>query len=135
MSEYLHPSINDNTLVEILKDRLEVITADSFTTNDKVKISSKFLIPQLEKEYALQTNYSISDENIRFIVNKCEKEKGVRNLKRALDQLFRKLNMLQYYNDGLSYDMETNTPVITKEMICKLLPKKKENDILLRMYL
>ena len=132
-------SLNNINLIDpILRDRLEVISAKSFNTKDKVQISNKFLIPQLLKEYSINKKYFITDENIRFIVNNIQKESGVRNLKRSLDQIFRKLNMLQYYDEDLSYKLsnsEVNNIEITKKIIGKLLPKKNTNDILLKMYI
>ena len=131
-------SLNNIHLVDpILRDRLEVITVKGFERNDKVKIAKDFLIPREMKEYNM--SYNIDEELIKHIIMRVTEEQGVRNLKRGISKILRKLNVLQYYNNKkLSYKMKKEKLKklkITKSLIDKLLKdEEKPSSIILRMY-
>jgi ATP-dependent Lon protease len=129
-------SLNDINLVDpILRDRLEVITVDGFDNKQKLNIAKDFIIPKELKQY--EKKYKFTDEIIKYIIQKVKEEKGVRNLKRAIEKILRKLNVLQYYNnENISYKMKNIESTITKKLIDKLLKdENKPNLTLLRMYM
>jgi ATP-dependent Lon protease len=128
-------SMNNEKLIDpILKDRMEIINVEGFKQKDKVCIAKNFLIPKTLSEYK-DMDYSISDENIKYIIQNIEKESGVRNLKRSIDQIFRKVNLLKYYQEVSYKCKNTGKEEITRNMIDKLITKKEKNPILLRMYI
>ena len=134
-------SLNDIKKVDpILKDRLEVIKVDGFNNKDKLQIAKNYLVPRELKNYNIEVSFS--DDNLRYIINKLNDEKGVRNLKRVIEIIMRKINVLRYYNkDKISYYMKDfkiidNKLIMNNKMIDKLLKDTcdKINPILLRMY-
>lgn len=99
-----------------LIDRIEVIHVPAYLPIEKLNIAKQYLIPDLEKEYAFQKTISedtavetstaetdalqtsphehitLTDASIMEIVQHyCGHEAGVRNLKKALDRVFRKI--------------------------------------------
>ena len=84
---------NDIALVPApLRDRLELIFVDSYTPNEKFEIAKKYLIPQEMKKHILKkTEASISDGAIKKIIDEYTKEAGVRNLRKVIAKLMRKI--------------------------------------------
>ena len=135
-------SLNDiNNVDPILKDRLEIIKVDGFEKNEKLKIAKKYLIPSELSNYDIKINFS--DENIKYIISKISNEKGVRNLKRSIEILMRKINVLRYFNnEQISYYMKDFKIIdgilnINNKFIDKLLKDdfKKIDPVILRMYM
>ncbi|HBU69853.1 MAG TPA: endopeptidase La [Elusimicrobia bacterium] len=84
-----------NTLYNIpttLLDRLEVIRFSGYTTDEKVQIAQKFLIPKQLKEHGLSENeIEIAADAIKAVINDYTHEAGVRNLDREMANLCRKV--------------------------------------------
>jgi ATP-dependent Lon protease len=124
----------------ILKDRLEIIKVDGFNNKDKLEISKKYLIPRELSNYNFEVVFT--DDNLRYIINQTKSEKGVRNLKRIIETLIRKINVLRYYNNkNISYFMKNfeivdNKLIMNNRMIDKLLKDRtnKIDPIILKMY-
>ncbi len=78
-----------------LRDRLEIINLYSYTTEEKVKIASDYLLPRILKEHKL-TNKTIkfSDCLLKDIIEGYTSEAGVRDLERVLTTIIRKLLVL-----------------------------------------
>ena len=72
-----------------LKDRMEIIHIDGYSTVDKIDIAKNYLLKNIFEEY--NVNYKITKDVIEYIVTKYTKESGVRNLKRILEKLIRKI--------------------------------------------
>ena len=85
---------NDISLVPApLRDRLELIFVDSYTPNEKFEIAKKYLIPQEMKKHKLKkVEFSISDGAIKKIIDEYTKEAGVRNLRKIISKLMRKIS-------------------------------------------
>jgi ATP-dependent Lon protease len=91
-------SYNDEYKINpILKDRLTVIKFDSYKLKDKVNIALKYLIPELMKNINIKEDEVIFNESsIQYIIEKyTSHEKGVRNLKRSLEEILMKINLLK----------------------------------------
>ena len=57
------------------------------------------------KEY--DVDYKFDEDLIKHIIMRVKGEQGVRNLKRGISKILRKLNVLQYYNNSkLSYKLK-----------------------------
>ncbi len=75
-----------------LLDRLEVIRFSSYTTDEKVQIANRFLIPKAVTEHGLSADaVKIDDEALRKIVHTYTQEAGVRDLGRKIAQICRKV--------------------------------------------
>ncbi len=74
-----------------LLDRMEVVSFDGYTTDEKVAIARGYLWPrQLKKNGLREDEVEISDELLREIVTEYTREAGVRGLERELGKLLRK---------------------------------------------
>jgi ATP-dependent Lon protease len=87
-------SYNDERLVNpILKDRMTVLEIPGYTKEDKVSIARDYLIPQMSQEYNMSIDWT--NRLIEHAIEKTDKESGVRNLKRSLDTIYSKLNLIR----------------------------------------
>ena len=76
---------------EELKDRLEIITISSYTEYDKIKISEKYIIPNLQNEYKVSSEeIKLEKKTLTNIIRLYTKESGVRELTRTLAKIYRK---------------------------------------------
>lgn len=89
-------SLNDeNSMDPILKNRMNLIKVSGYSVKDKLEIINKFLIPQISQSLGMNASQIIlTDEVKTFIINKCSQEDGIRDLKRAIEALYRKLDVL-----------------------------------------
>jgi len=99
-----------------LLDRIELINVPAYLPIEKLNIGKQYLLPDLEKEYGFNTDVAESvepataetvltqaaDESLErisltdaaimdVITHYCGHEAGVRNLKKCLDRIFRKV--------------------------------------------
>jgi len=96
-------SYNDESKINpILLDRMTKIKTDGFDAKSKTTIAKQYLLPKLLNEYNFKKDdITITDEVIQNIINNfTEKEQGVRNLKRCLDEIISKCNILRYDPTG-----------------------------------
>ena len=83
-----------DTIPRPLLDRMEIITLDSYTDEEKLMIAKDHLIPkQLKKHGLKKSNLRISDDGIREIIRCYTREAGVRSLERQIAEICRKADM------------------------------------------
>ena len=108
-------SYNDESKVNpILLDRMYKINTTGYNKKDKTQIAQKYLTPKICAEVGFREgDIVIPDTVIEHIVeNYTEKEEGVRNLKRCLEVVHRKLNLYRL--------IKPDTPLFEKEMSLKV---------------
>lgn len=108
---------HEDQVNSILKDRMSTIEIPGYDKTDKVCIARDYLIPEMEKEYCMTLEWT--DSLIETVVEKTEKESGVRNLKRSLDTIYSKLNLTRIL-------CPENTGRVTKELIDEWFPTSTE---------
>ncbi len=75
-----------------LLDRMELVEIPGYAEQEKIKIALKYAIPQIRKELKLNAKqFSLSEPMIRLIIRNYTKEVGVRQLKRQLTAIARKI--------------------------------------------
>jgi ATP-dependent Lon protease len=75
-----------------LMDRMEIIRLSGYTELEKLEIAKSHLLPKVIKEHGLDTEeFSISDNEIKEIIQSYTREAGVRGLEREISKLSRKL--------------------------------------------
>ncbi|NUP29446.1 MAG: endopeptidase La, partial [Nocardia sp.] len=80
-----------DTIPGPLLDRMEVITVDGYTEDDKVAIARDFLLPrQLERNALTAEEVRVTDAALREIAADYTREAGVRQLERLLAKALRK---------------------------------------------
>jgi ATP-dependent Lon protease len=118
-------SYNDESKVNpILLDRMYRINTMGYNKKDKTQIAQKYLIPKICAEVGFREgDIVIPDHVIEHIVeNYTEKEEGVRNLKRCLEVVHRKLNLYRL--------IKPDTPLFEKEMSLKVaFPFSVTNEV------
>lgn len=125
-------SYNDETKVNpILKDRMYRIKTKGYNSKEKVTIANDYLLPKIREQVKFQKeDIHISDEIIHHIIETyCNKEDGVRNLKRCLEIIFTKLNLYRLMKPGTNiFEKDMKLAVefpykITKDIADKLIVK------------
>ncbi|MGX1804879.1 endopeptidase La [Nocardia sp. NPDC055321] len=80
-----------DTIPGPLLDRMELITVDGYTEDDKVAIARDFLIPrQLERNALTTDEVEFTDEALREVAANYTREAGVRQLERLIAKALRK---------------------------------------------
>ncbi len=81
-----------DTIPDALFDRMEVVTLDGYTEDDKVAIARTHLLPrQLSRAALNEDEVSVSDEALRLMAGQYTREAGVRQLERAVAKVLRKV--------------------------------------------
>ncbi|UUZ61740.1 AAA family ATPase [Nocardioides sp. B-3] len=76
---------------QALLDRMELVTLDGYTEDDKVAIARDFLLPrQLERAALTADEVTVSDAALREIAANYTREAGVRQMERFLAKALRK---------------------------------------------
>src|SRR5207344_3244533 len=74
-----------------LLDRMELVSLDGYTEDDKIAIARQFLLPrQLERAALTTDEVAVGDDALREIAANYTREPGVRQLERLLAKLLRK---------------------------------------------
>ena len=75
-----------------LMDRMEIIRIAGYTEEEKLEIAKRHLIPEAVKDHALKDDeFEIDDAAALMVIQRYTREAGVRNLKRELASLTRKV--------------------------------------------
>ena len=124
-------SFNDINLINpVLKDRLTIVKFEKYTIEDKIYILKDYIIPKILENIGFQKNDIIININtIKYIIqNYTYEEQGVRNIKRIIEDLFLKINLLKLIKENtdiinVKYKIENLIfPLnLTIEIICNLL--------------
>lgn len=128
-------SYNDETKVNpILKDRMYRIQTKGYNQKQKTIISKDYLLPKIREQIHFTSDeIIIPDTTIHYIIeNHCDKEDGVRNLKRCMEIIHTKLNLYRLMKPGTNlFEEDMSLAVtfpftVTKDIVDKLIKDKKE---------
>ena len=124
-------SANDiNKIDRVLLDRFLVVQLEGYGAKEKMEIAEKFLLPTALKEVNLAERVGISKEVLQHVLETYAKEeKGVRELKRCMEQIAQKLNMLRLFNnpDLPFYIKDFTLPfILKKDHVDKFLTQRKK---------
>ena len=79
------------TIPQALLDRMELVSLDGYTEDDKIAIARDFLLPrQLERAALTADEITVADEALREIAANYTREPGVRQMERLLAKALRK---------------------------------------------
>jgi ATP-dependent Lon protease len=126
-------SANDLGKIDrVLLDRMIVINLEGYSKKDKMSIAENFLLPSALKEVALQEKVAVSHDVLEHIMNEyASEEKGVRELKRCIEAVTQKINMLRIFNtkDLPFHIPDFQLPFVLKKAHVDLFLKKKKPEI------
>jgi ATP-dependent Lon protease len=73
-----------------LRDRMEVLEIPGYTMEDKLRIATGFIIPEVIEDHGITDEHvDFQEEGIRFLIESYTREAGVRTLKRELASVTR----------------------------------------------
>jgi len=130
-------SYNDETKVNpILKDRMYRIMTKGYSGKEKVVISNNYLLPKIREQVKFESeDIIIPDSTVTHIIDTyCNKEDGVRNLKRCLEIIYTKLNLYRLMKPGSNlFEQDMSLKVefpytVSKDIVDKLI--KRDKDLL-----
>ena len=117
---------------KVLLDRMIVIQLQGYQLKEKVAIAEHYLLPTALKDVGLAEKVGISKEILTHIVEEyASEEVGVRELKRCVEQIAQKVNMLRMFNSKELpfYIKDFTLPyVMKKDHVSLFLKKKKSTD-------
>ena len=121
---------NHEKVNPILRDRMYNIAVKGFTIKEKLLIAENYLLTDALKEAGLYEKISISKDILKFVIeNYTGGEAGVRELKRCIQTIVGKINLLRFYNNAklVPFAIENFTlPFTIKQSHVELFLKKKE---------
>ena len=130
-------SYNDESKVNtILKDRMYSIQTKGYDQKQKTVIANNYLLPKIREQVKfIFEDIIIPEQTIHYIIeHHCNKEDGVRNLKRCLEIVYTKLNLYRLMRPGSNlFEQDMSLKVefpftVTRDIIDKLV-KKSDNGL------
>jgi len=112
-----------NTIQPALLDRMEIIQLSGYSTEEKVQIAKKHLVPKQRLAHGLKAKHiGLSDKVLSAITQGYTRESGVRSLDRTLAAVMR------YVAKKVAMDEKYNPKVKVEELKEILGPKKFRSD-------
>ncbi|GEP35801.1 Lon protease [Nocardioides szechwanensis] len=91
-----------------LLDRMELVTLDGYTEDDKVAIARDFLLPrQLERAALTPDEVTVTDDALRELAARYTREAGVRQMERLLAKALRKAATRLATTDATTVTVDT----------------------------
>jgi len=129
-------SYNDESKINpILKDRMYRIKTKGYSGKEKTVIANNYLLPRIREQVKFtKGDITIPDDVLGYInETHCQKEDGVRNMKRCLEIIHTKLNLYRLMKPGSNlFEGEMSLKVefpfkVTKDIVDKLIKKEHDN--------
>lgn len=128
-------SYNDESKVNpILRDRMYRIQTKGYESKEKTIIANSHIIPHVREQVLFdKEDIIIPDVTIHHIIESfCDKEAGVRNLKRCVEIIYTKLNLYRLMKPGSNLfqgemSIDVSFPfTVTKEVVDKLIKSEEK---------
>ena len=116
-----------DTIHPALKDRMEVIEIPGYSSEEKIHIAEKFLIPKQLKEQGVEKyNIKFDRDAIFLIIEEYTREAGVRNLEREISNICKKI--AREIVEKKKYSKNVTTAKVRDYLgISKVLPSEIED--------
>ena len=132
---------NHEKVNPILRDRMYNIAVQGFSVKEKLLIAENYLLPDALKEAGLHEKVSISKDILNHVIESYTGgEAGVRELKRCIQTIISKLNLLRFYNNPKQVPFAIKDfalPFTLKKEHVELFLKRKEtvNESIAHLYM
>lgn len=81
-----------DTIPSPLRDRMEIIEINGYTSQEKLQIAKQYLLPQERKENGIENlDLKVPDKTLLHVMNGYTRESGVRELRRTIGSVLRKV--------------------------------------------
>ena len=133
---YIFSYNDEENISPILRDRMYKIETKGYSSEEKLIIAKKYLIPKIIKDLNSEQEIELTDENIKYIINNfTNSEDGVRNLKRCLETIYKKINLYKYIESDDDFKETYFKDIKVSKVLCdntieKLLDFMKKTDTL-----
>lgn len=116
-----------DTIHPALRDRMETIEIPGYSSEEKIHIAEKFLIPKQLKEQGIEKyNVKFTGEAISLIIEEYTREAGVRNLEREIANICKKI--AREIVEGKRYPRNITTKKVRNYLgVSKVLPSEIED--------
>ena len=109
---FVATSNNLSNIQPALLDRMEIINVSGYTTEDKIQIGKRFLLPKQIKEHGLIPNQiKISNKVMQKLIEGYTRESGVRGLEKNIAKIVR--NCAKNIATDVKYDPNINLEDMT----------------------
>ena len=113
-----------NTIQPALRDRMEIIQIGGYSTEEKVEISKRHLIPEQRKEHGLKASHvKLSNAIIKKIIMEYTRESGVRSLARNIG------GVMRHVAKSVAMEEKYNVAVKTEDIPDMLGPLRFSNEM------
>ena len=120
---FVATSNNVSGIQPALLDRMEVINVSGYTTEDKIQIGKKFLLPKQIKEHGLKSkDLKLGVRVMENIIEGYTRESGVRGLEKNIAKIVR------YCAKNIATNIEYNPNISTQTLLEILGPAKLVRD-------
>jgi len=113
---------NPQQIDPILLDRIHRVKFKELSTEDKLVISNKYILPELFAKLGVQNTIHFPEETLRLIINQYTREAGVRKLKENLFEIISEINLKILKQEA---DFDTTPITITPSDITNIYLKEK----------
>lgn len=124
---------NHEKVNPILRDRMYNIQCKGFSMKEKLLIAEEYLLPAALKESGLHEKISIGKEILQHVIEHYTGgEAGVRELKRCIQTIVSKINLLRFYNNPkqVPFAIEGfSLPFTVKQKHVELFLKRKDDGM------
>ena len=136
-------SYNDESKINpILRDRMYKIHTKGYDKKQKTIIANKHLLPAIQEQVKFKEgDITIQEDALHYIIDShCQKEEGVRNLKRCLEIIYTKLNLYRLMKPETNlFEQDITLKVefpftVTKQIVDKLIKPNVEQETWRNLY-
>lgn len=120
---------HEHNMDSIVLNRMKVLKIKESSIKEKIKIVKDFTIPEICKNLNI-CNFKIEEDIIKYVIlHKCVHEPGLRNINKAFETLFGKLNTLIHLETATALERMN----ITKDLVYENVVIKRDgaNDIII----
>jgi len=120
---FVATSNNLSNIQPALLDRMEIINVSGYTTEDKIQIGKKFLLPKQIKEHGITSkDLKIGVRTMQKIIDGYTRESGVRGLEKHIAKIVR------YCAKNIATEIQYNPNISTDDLIEILGPARLSRD-------
>ena len=120
---FVATSNNLSNIQPALLDRMEIINVSGYTTEDKIQIGKKFLLPKQIKEHGITSkDLKIGVRTMQKIIDGYTRESGVRGLEKHIAKIVR------YCAKNIATEMHYNPNISIDDLIEILGPARLSRD-------
>ena len=106
---------HEDRINPILKDRMITIHVKGYDKKEKMKIAQDYMLPSILSDFGFaKGDITCPDDMIEQIILRIPAEEGVRNLRRALENIVSWINMHKYIGESYTLPLAIDEQIVNK---------------------